>query len=87
MAQTVKCLTLNFGSGYELSFEIKAHGLCAGPGACLKFFLSHPLPLSLRPPPCTFARFLYLLKKKKLEINVAFVPGFVKSTEGNILKE
>ena len=51
MAQVVKGLTLDFGSGHDLQgCEIKSHvRLSTGHGACLR--VSLPLFLYLSPPP------------------------------------
>ena len=52
VAQSIKCLTLHFGSGHDLTIrEIEPHvRLCAKQGACLGFslslFPSAPLPYS-----------------------------------------
>ena len=54
VAQSVECLTLDFGSGHDLmvyGFE-PCSGLCAELGAYLGFFLSRPLSLS---PSCMYA--------------------------------
>ena len=56
VAQSVKRLTLDFGSGHDVTvcgFKPRV-GLCAEDGACLGFSLSLSLSLSLcAPPPLT----------------------------------
>ena len=50
VAQSVKCLTLGFGSGHGCEMESRVGawiGLCAQPSVCLSFSL--PLPLTLLP--------------------------------------
>jgi len=45
VVQSIKCLTLDFGS-WSQDFKIEPHiGLHTGHGACLRFCLPHPLPL------------------------------------------
>ena len=47
MAQSVKCLTLDFGSGHDLMVQAPRQALCRQCGACLGFSLSAPPLLSL----------------------------------------
>ena len=80
MLQSVKCLTLGFGSGCDLvSHKMDPHmGFCAGYGACLRF--------SLSVPPSTRAHSVSQIINQSIVKSVAIISCSITNAVLEILK-